>query len=182
MRLGKWTVPQLVQTCSLSPSKHGNILMSDISPSGMMYMGMNGRILNPKIWSVFVLLHPVSFLGQLIKRYLTRLTSLFRTVHSLCPVAILRSYWLFLTPSLFGFAVVNNLGLVLGDQMENHTIRAKSRLSQRYSNLIFCFELLIFKLSFWVCPLELTLSQKYPDLILPQFFSISTKEKNCNKS
>ena len=47
-----------------------------------MYMGMNGRILNPKIWSVFVLLHPVSFLGQLIKRYLTRLTSLFRAVHS----------------------------------------------------------------------------------------------------
>lgn len=113
MRLGKWTVPQLVQTCSLSPCKHGNILMSHIRPSGMMYMGMNGRILNPKIWSVFVLLHPVSFLGQLIKRYLARLTSLFRTVHSLCPVAILSSYWLFLTPSLFGFAVVNNLSLVL---------------------------------------------------------------------
>lgn len=111
-------------------------------------MGMNGRILNPKILSVFVLLHPVSFLGQLIKRYLARLTSLFRAVHSLCPVAILSSYWLFLTPSLFGFAVVNNLGLVLGDQMENHSIRAKSRPSQRYSNLIFCFELLIFKLSF----------------------------------
>lgn len=168
MRPGKWTVPQLVQTSSLSPCKHENILMSHIRPSGMMYMGMNGRILNPKIWSVFVLLHPVSFLGQLIKRYLTRLTSLFRAVHSLCPVAILSSYWLFLTPSLFGFAVVNNLGLVLGDQMENHSIRAKSRPS--------------FKLSFWVCPLKLTLSQKYPDSILPQFFSISTQEKNCNKS
>ena len=69
----------------------------------------------------------MSFLGQLIKRYLTRLTSLFRAVHSLCPVVILSSYWLFLTPSLFGFTAVNNLGLVLGDQMENHSIRAKSR-------------------------------------------------------
>ena len=127
MRLGKWTVPQLVQTCSLSPSKHGNILISHIIPSGMMYMGMNGRILNPKIWSVFVLLHPVSFLGQLIKRYLTRLTSLFCAVHSLCPVVILSFYWLFLTPSLFGFAVVNNLDLVPGDRMKNHSIRAKSR-------------------------------------------------------
>ena len=122
MRPGKWTVPQLVQTCSLSPCKHGNIFMSHIRPSGM-----NGRILNPKIWSVFVLLHPVSFLGQLIKRYLTRLTSLFRAVHSLCPVVILSSYWLFLTPSLFGFAVVNNLGLVPGDRMKNHLIRPKSR-------------------------------------------------------
>ena len=69
----------------------------------------------------------MSFLGQLIKCYLTRLTSLFRAVHSLCPVVILSSCWLFLTPSLFGFAVVNNLGLVLGDQMENHTRKVDHR-------------------------------------------------------
>lgn len=52
---------------------------------------------------------------------------LFHAVHSLCPVVILSSYWLFLTPSLFGFPAVNNLGLVPGDRMKNHSMRAKSR-------------------------------------------------------
>ena len=153
MRLGKWTVPQLVQTCSLSPCKHGNILMSHIRPSGMMYMGMNGRILNPKIWSVFVLLHPVSFLGQLIKRYLTRLTSLFRAVHSLCPVVILSSCWLFLTPSLFGFAVVNNLGLVLEIKWKTTQFARKvdhrSDIQTSFSVLNYWFLSFLFEFARW---------------------------------
>ena len=54
--------------------------------------------------------------------------------------------------------------------------------SQRFSNLTFCFKLLLFKLPFCVCLLKLTLSPKHPDLKLSWFFPISTKEKAATKA